>query len=298
MTTEQEQRAINGFKDVESVVSNSEKFKIKLGIGRDAYTSLKASKTVVQLWDLAGVAGTGAKVASSGFVASKFFETTTTLWIFGTTAAVTPIGWVIAAALLSGGAYCGVTHLCKSYAGSRVDEIPKFLNTGIDVLAVSLFDLMGSLALKVAAIDGSIDPTERSAIKDYFAKEWGYDHSYLDHAMSLLEDNIERTRLADMASELSLFVINNPDCNFDAMQTEIKNLLIKIAEADGSVDEREEMAIERIHRSLAEHGSMLTSTGKMVSGTAKSIGDLASGTGSSIKSTLAGVARKLWTKKS
>ena len=297
MTTEQEQRAINGFKDVESVVSNSEKFKIKLGIGRDAYTSLKASKTVVQLWDLAGVASTGAMVASSGPVASTFFGTTT-LWIFGTTAAVTPIGWVIGAALLSGGAYCGVIHLFKSYSGNRVDEIPKFLNTGIDVLAVSLFDLMGSLALKVAAIDGSIDPTERSAIKDYFAEEWGYDHSYLDHAMELLEDNIERTRLADMASELSLFVINNPDCNFDAMQTEIKNLLIKIAEADGSVDEREEMAIERIHRSLAEHGSILTSTGKMVSGTAKSIGDLASGTGSSIKSTLAGVARKLWTKKS
>lgn len=295
MTTAQEQKAIDGFRGVQNVVANSEKFKIKLGIGRDAYTSLKVSKAVAQLWDLGGAAGTGAGIATSGTVASTFFGT---FWSsVGLATAVTPVGWIVGAALVSGGAYYGVARLFKSYSGSRVEEIPKFLNTGLDVLATSAFDLMGSLALKVAAIDGNVDPAERSAIKEYFVEEWGYDQDYMDHAMAVLEDNIHRSRLDEMTSELALFAMKNSDCNFEAIQTEIKKLLIEIAEADGHLDEREEMAIERIHKSFAEHGGLLISAGKIVSRSAKSISDLAAGSATGIQSALTGISGKLWTRK-
>ena len=292
----EEQKAIAEFNEVNKVLVNSEKFKIKLGIGSDAYTSLKASNMVAQLWNVGGAAGTGASIAASGTVASTFFGTFwTALPLTG--AAITPVGWIAGAALASGGAFYGVSRLFRSYSESRVAEIPKFLNTGLDVLATSIFDLMGSLALKVASIDGQIDQAEKSAIEEYFAEEWGYDRSYLGHALELLAENVERTRLADMTAELALFAKNNPDCNFKAMQAEIKGLLIEIAEADGHLDEREEMAIERIHKSLAEHGSVLMSAREMVSGSAKNIGDLASSATSGVKSTLTGAVGRLWKKK-
>lgn len=296
MTKLKEQKAIEEFKHVNKVIANPEKFKIKLGIGSDAYTSLKAGNSVAKLWNVGGAVGTGASVAASNTVASAFFGT---FWTgVGVTTAVTPVGWLIGAALVSGGACYGVARLYRSYSDSRVEEVPKFLNTGLDVLGSSIFDLMGSLALKVAAIDGTIDAEEISAIKEYFCEDWGYDQRYVDQAVKLLWGNIDRTRLADMAASLALFAKNNSDCNFKAMQAEVTKLLIEIAQSDGHLDEREEMAIQLINNSLTEHGSILVSAGSVISGSAKSFGKLAGGAASSVQSTLTDAAGKLWSKKS
>ena len=296
MKLAEEQKVIAEFKEVNKVLVNSEKFKIKLGIGSDAYKSLKASNIVAQLWNVGGAAGTGASVAASGPVASTFFGSFWTLLPF-TAPAVTPVLLVAGVALASGGAFYGVSRLFRSYSNSRVAEIPKFLNTGLDVLATSIFDLMGSLALKVASIDGQIDQAEKSAIKEYFAEEWGYDRSYLSHALELLVDNVERTRLDDMTAELALFAKNNPDCNFKVMQADITRLLIEIAEADGHLDEREEMAIERIYKSLVEHGSKLGVAGDLISESAAGFGKLMGGASSNLQSKLTNVAVKLSSKK-
>ena len=286
MTTAEE-ISILEFSEIRAVLSNSEKFKIKLGIGRDAYASLRLGKTASILWDVGGVAGTGASVAASSTVASTFFGTLWTTIGIGT--AATPVGWVVGAALVSGGAYYGVTRLFRSYSGSRINEIPKFLNTGLDVLATTILDLMGSLALKVAAIDGQIDPVELEAISEYFEKEWGYDRAYLDQALKLMEENIGKSRLSDMASELATFAKTNPDCNFDAMRGELRTLLIEIAEADGHLDEREDMAIERINKALSEQSSLLAAATDLASASAKNIGGLAATAMSGLQSTLAGM---------
>ena len=51
--------------NVEQVVGDTNKFKLKLGIGEDAFTSLKLAKTLQSLWDLKGAAGAGAVAAAS-----------------------------------------------------------------------------------------------------------------------------------------------------------------------------------------------------------------------------------------
>ena len=56
---------------------------------------------------------------------------------------------------------------------SRVEVIPKFINTPIDVLAIGLFDSIAPLSLKVAAADGKISPEELEVIKSYFVEGWG-----------------------------------------------------------------------------------------------------------------------------
>ena len=144
------ERQTDDFQYVDNIVGEPLKFKIKLAIGEDAFTSLKVKNAVVQAWDVAGVATTAAVVAKSSVVASTFFAPTGWLAVFGIGTAVTPIGWVVAAGVVTGGAWYGITRHLKKATASKVTVIPKFINTPLDVLALGLFDLMAPLALRMA----------------------------------------------------------------------------------------------------------------------------------------------------
>src|SRR6056297_677446 len=121
------------FHDVDDVVEDELRFKAKLGIGEDAYTSKRVTKSVFEAWDVAGVAATGAQVASSAFVAQKFFAAPGLLAAIGIGTAATPIGWIIAASVVSGGAWLGITRYLKD-DGGKTTVIPEFINTPLDVL--------------------------------------------------------------------------------------------------------------------------------------------------------------------
>ena len=166
-----DQPQINWFQDIETIVSEPLNFKAKLAIGEAAYTSLKLKNAVVQAWDVAGVATTAAVVTKSSVVATTFFAPTGFMAALGIGTAVTPIGWVIAAGVVTGGAWMGVTRYLKKASASRVTVIPNFINTPLDVLALGLFDLLAPLALKVAEVEGRIDNPERKLINTYFVKE-------------------------------------------------------------------------------------------------------------------------------
>lgn len=192
----------------------------------------------------------------------------------GATAA-TPIGWVIGAAVASGCAYYGVMRLFRGYGQSRVEAIPKFINTPVDLLGASLMDLLGAFALKVASMDGVVDEKEIDVIKQYFVAEWGYDAHYTESALKVLEENSERSRIAEMTKTFADFARSNPDCNFDAIRKELISLLTAIAEADGKIDEREELAIDKIAQILDQEASVLTSVGEVAAAPAKAGGWIA-----------------------
>jgi len=169
--------AVAAFGDVERVIADSFRFKMRLGIGEDAYASLWLKNGLQQIWDIGGVAVTGGTVAASPFIASTFFASTASggfLSLIGLgTAAATPIGWVVAAALMTGGTYYGVTRLVRRYSSACIDTIPKFINTPMDVLGTTLFDLIATLAVRVAEIDENFDDREKCVIFEYFVTEWG-----------------------------------------------------------------------------------------------------------------------------
>lgn len=265
MTTKQQ---IHSFDQVAKVLANEERFKLKLGSGREAFASIKAGDLIGRLTQVSSAAGTGAGFAFAVTAPSTLWGSL--LVAVGMTS--NPIGWIVGAAVASGGVYYGVSHLFKTYSSTRVDEVPRFLNTGLDVLASTTLDLLGSLALKIAAIDGHIDTSERDAMEEYFVEEWGYDPDYLQHALDVLQQNIDKSRLSEMANSIADFSRQNPDCNFQAVQTELRILLIEIAEADGHLDEREEMAIERIENALQERNSLISSTGRVFSEAASGMG--------------------------
>lgn len=234
------------FDDVQSVISDPLRFKAKLAIGEDAYKSLRMAKSARKVWDVAGMAGTGAMVAKSSIIAATFFAPSGLLGLIGIGAAATPIGWVALAAVASGGAWIGVTKLFKNVAGGRVTVIPDFINTPMDVLAVGIFDLLAPLALKVALVDGYIHESERDCIKKHFVNDWGYNPAFVDHGLTLIESRISDYSIKEVAEYLAEFQKSNPDCNFNEMSIEILAFLHEVIEADGKLDEREDLAIEKI----------------------------------------------------
>jgi len=244
------------FAGIDQVVSDPLRFKLRLGIGEDAYATLRLKKKLQDVWDVGGIAATGATAAASPVVASTFFASTASgaFWTalgLGT-AAATPVGWVVAAALTSGGAYYGVTRMMQNFSGSRVETIPKFLNTPLDLLAASLLDLIGALAARVSAIDGQIDPAEQEEIKRHFVSDWGLDAGYVSAAMEVIYENADQIRVKDVAKSLARFQVENPDCNPVAMQAELMAFLALVVEADGRIDEREELALDAIAKTMRE----------------------------------------------
>jgi hypothetical protein len=197
---------------------------------------------------------TGAAVASSPAIASSFFGT---LWTgVGIGAAATPVGWVIAAGVVSAGTLYGVTRLFKGATNERVSVIPKFINTPLDNLGVGLFDLLAPLAIRLAIIDGEFSEQERDVIHGYFVREWGYDPDFVTAGIHFVESNISDQSVKNLAIALAEFKKSNPDCNYTAMCKEITRFLTQISEADGFIDEREEMAIERVMQVFDEVGAI------------------------------------------
>jgi len=242
----------NWFEDIEAVITEPLKFKAKLAIGEDAYTSLRLKNAATKLWDTSGAAATGVVVAKSSLVASTFFAPSGLLAAIGIGTAVTPIGWLLAAGVVTGGAWVGVSRYIKGASASRVTVIPKFINTPMDALAVGLYDLIAPLALKVAAVDGHIDKKERNLISSYFVTEWGYDQGFVNEGALFIESKLSDFSIKDQAKMLAEFKKANPDCNYEPMSQEILCFITDIMEADGRINDREESAIEEIRIIFSE----------------------------------------------
>lgn len=260
---------IEWFSRIESIINDPLKFKIKLAIGEDAYKELRRKKAAWEMWDFINAAATPAKFAA---IATAFFGFSST-----------PIGWVIFAGAITGGAYLGITRYFKNDNQDKVDVIPKFINTPLDVLALALFDLLAPLALKVASVDGTINNAERQAISDYLVNEWGYDQSFVTEGITFAEENLAEFTIKERAQALAEFKKVNPDCNYSSMSKEIVSFLQAVVESDGRIDEREEMAIERIHKIFSEVGQI--NFKEIAKDGYTSIRDVATDAGHAIKAT-------------
>lgn len=241
------------FHGVNGVVSDELRFKLKLNIGEDAYTTLRVRKVMFEAWDTVGAAGTAATVAKSSFIASTFFPSTGLLSFVGLSTAATPIGWVVGAAIAGGGAWVGITRYLQSLEQTRTKVVPEFINTPLDVIGVALFELMSSLALKVAHVDGEIHPAEMEKIEKWFVAEWGYDIDFVQKGLGFVVSRLEELQISELAIALADYQRNSPDCNYKAMTGELLMFLNEVMGADHIIDEREQLAIDRIRQILHDN---------------------------------------------
>lgn len=224
-------QSIVAFEGVTRVVAEPLRFKAKLAIGENAYASLRMINRTREVWDVLGAAGGGAALAKAAAM--------------GLGAAATPVGWIAIAALASGGACYGLYRWLGSTKGDRVIEIPKFLNTPLDTLGLALFDLIAPLALRLAAVDGAIEPAERAALVAHLVDEWGLDAGFVTRAVAQIEPGVLQGSVEDMAAELSAFLHANPDCNHAAIAADLGDFLRRLLAAGGPLTEAEQAALAR-----------------------------------------------------
>ena len=271
---------------LEQVVADPLRFKQHLKIGEEAFALLRAKKQLYMAWETAGAAATGAGLASSSIVAGSFFAPTGLAAFLGLATAATPVGWIVAAAFVAGGGYYGVSRWFSGKTDHFVDTIPKYITTPIDLLGATLFDMMGKLALRVAAIDGRIDPAERALVVDHFVDDWGFDKDYVSRRFDALASGTEETRAKALARDLAQFLTVNPDCNAPAIQADLVKFLRELMTSDGVTDEREELVLEAIERVFEEENRLtVAKVGETLADMSKTVGSIASETASRVGNT-------------
>lgn len=134
--------------------------------------------------------------------------------------------------------------------GSRVIEIPRYLNTPLDALGMALFDLLAPMALRMAAVDGTVSNAERNHLAQHLVEEWGLDASFVAQAIALIEPEAVTGSLETMAMEAAGFLHANPDCNHSAITSEYVEFVRQLLETDGAVSDAEAAALALLKDNL------------------------------------------------
>lgn len=246
---------------IDAPLSHPDAFKKALHIGEDAYKSLAITRRSLKLFGPLGAAVAGAAVVSSPWVARTFFsDGGLGGWIKGLVGnrPNTPIGWVVATAVLSGIAWVVIARVLDGLSSKRVDRIPKFINTPLDSLAVSIFDLICPLAMKLAAVDGEIHERERAEIARYFVGTWGYDERFVEAAVDTVSES--ESTFDELVRDLVEFTRSNPDCDAQAISRDVFAFLNDVAEATDGVGDNERDTLLQAEKAFAQQSDKAAPT--------------------------------------
>ena len=128
------------------------------------------------------------------------------------------------------------------------------INTPLDLLAQSLMELLGALAVRVATVDGEFHGSELRAIGDVLHGEWGYDRDYIAKAVASLTEQVSHQTVPTLVDRLQDFLEANPDCNRAAMNDDLMEFVREIVGADGFIRPEEEQALHEIAAAFATAG--------------------------------------------
>ncbi|MDE0531750.1 MAG: TerB family tellurite resistance protein [Albidovulum sp.] len=236
--------------ELKSPVEHPDLFKLELEIGDRAYSRLLDRKRLLEIWDVVGAGGSGAAFMSSSFVATTFFSEIGVLAWIGLGAAVTPLGWVLAGAIASGTMWYFVRKWFLK-DDHKVRKSPKNINTPLDMLAVSLLDLMVPLMLRVAKADGEICDREREVIFEVLQFNWGFNPLFVEAALKCIEDTLENyPEIDDLAANLAKFARSCPDIDERKFCDHLVQRLERIARSDFMEDPEETAAVLRVRRCI------------------------------------------------
>lgn len=214
---------------IKTVVRQDVQFKAQLDIGEDVYRLLRTGNVAAYVAhaSIAGVAG--AATAASPVVAGTFFPAGGILGLVGLGTAVTPIGWVTAAGVLSATIWTAGKIGYDKLTHESSTRVPAWLNTPLDVLAVGIFEIVAPLALLIANTDGEIDAREENEIcHQWFVRKWGYDPDFVRAGVRYYTGCIEKFEAEEVGRCLVRFLEDTEkkhDCNAHRVLEKITKFL-------------------------------------------------------------------------
>lgn len=241
----------------EVVVKEPLRFKAKLGIGEKAYGLLRAREHLTTFTEALGVGTAASAAASSTVVATTFFAQSGFMASVLSTvglgaAAVTPVGWVLAAGVLSGATYVGISRLLEKPKDSQLVVIPKYINTPLDIIAVSLIEMMLPVSMKIAMADGEIARQEWDAVHGFFVEEWGFSPGFVARLMEEYGSQIDSVSYAKLADSLNEYCLHSKDCDQNTIVSNFMSHLREVVEADGVITEEEKRQLDYLSGMLVK----------------------------------------------
>lgn len=223
----------------EQVIADSKQFRLKLGIGMDAY------KTLSRVCDIAPLLSGGAIGTSAGLVGLQ--GSAGLLGFIGLGS--TPIGWVALASVVGASAFYGGNQLLKKAKQGAVQEIPKYINSPVDVIASSILFFVAPIVLKLAKLDGQISDEEKAFILQYFVNEWGFDNAYVDAQFPLLIEASDAINFNEISHKIDELV-KTGDVNKEQLINHVVELSEVLCQIDQAEHEETQTQINALKKAL------------------------------------------------
>ena len=222
-------------------------FKHKLSISDKSYKFLRSTNSMKEFMEILCGGGAAAGALFAGWSTTLGFWGGLSVAIGFTT---TPIGWITAA----GGCGMAAVYSCKkimSGAKSKcVDEIPKFIKTPIDILAISISSLVIPVSLKIGLADGLFHQKERECIIFYFRNEWGIDEEYISEQLTCQLKQIDKFSLEKVREDLLKLSEFYDELEYNVIAKEIIRLSRDVMNINKQCHPLEEKEIAKIEHML------------------------------------------------
>ena len=239
--------------EAEAIVNDPFRFKAKLKIGSDAFTILTKAESLQDCLHVLTGSAAGAALAGTTWVSG--LGTLGTLGVsLGMVA--TPVGWISAAGIAGGAAVFGLKKLLSTAHNNVVDEVPKYINTPLDLLASNLINLMLPAMLYISNSDEEYHDLEQEIIVNYFVSEWGISRSYIEDKLNeliLSGGHFDLQTWSEAIGQIS----EEKDVSYTDLCEELMAALESVRDADGIVHGAEQEAIQAIKDTLTVESKFL-----------------------------------------
>jgi len=234
-------------RDVEKIVEFPLIFKSKLGLNDKAYEFLSNAKTLEKFLTmiLSGLGG--------GFGGLIAWFLTLGIWgqILFLVSLVNPYTWIMIGAGLGVGSFYCLKKIIDIADDNFMTKVPKNITSPIDLLGLSVVDVLCIPAVKIAMCDGDYADCEKEMITNYFTKEWGINKVYIEKYQKVVSLNITNmdynyAKMTEQAKKHKDFKL----VDMKELSSELLRFLKEVASSDGKISKCEEDELEKIRYSL------------------------------------------------
>ncbi len=220
------------FKETANIIDDDLKFKHKLQLGDDAYKKLK---TIKKAKDFIGSIAVGIGAFFSCYIYwSSQQSTSVKLLGHEVYANSPPIGWFIFWGIFFFIITFYIKKFFKKAEEKTMHKIPKFLDTPLNIVALTLSEVFIVPAIKIATVDGVFSKEEEDYIKSYFVNDWGFNKNFIDNCVESGRKKIECS-YDDYGKSLRNICANSKELKFKTIANELISFLDNIIKSDGNI---------------------------------------------------------------